>query len=155
MIPLPRIVTFVPRPTARWRPALAGALALAAVAGAPVAGAADEAVDGMDVVSLRDSGRSVDGDGSISTHWKGRDWIFANEANRAAFEANPRAYAPGFGGNCPVKLSEGQKQPGRPDLAIVVSGTLYLTSTAGARDRLAADPGIIAIAAEQWKRLGR
>ena len=28
MIPLPRIVTFVPRATARWRPALAGALAL-------------------------------------------------------------------------------------------------------------------------------
>ena len=157
MIPLSRIVPFMPRPAApaRWRAALAGALALAAVTCAPMAAVADQALGGMDVVSLRDSGRTIGGDGSISTHWKGRDWIFANEANRAAFEANPRAYAPGFGGNCPVKLSEGQKQPGRPDLAIVVSGTLYLTSTAGARDRLANDPAIIAVAAEQWKRLGR
>lgn len=113
-----------------------------------------EALGGMDVVSLRDAGRPVGGDPSISTHWKGHEWRFANEANRAIFEANPRAYAPGFGGNCPVLLAEGQRQPGQPDLFVVIGETLYLTSSPAARRRLSENPAaVLDQAAAQWKRL--
>lgn len=126
------------------------------MAAAPLAPAEAQALGGMDAVSLRDAGRVVGGEPSISTHWKGHEWRFANEANRATFEANPRAYAPGFGGNCPVALSEGERRPGRPDLFIVIGQTLYLTSSPEARRRLGDDPqGVLDRAASQWKRIGR
>ena len=115
---------------------------------------ADSALNGVDVVSLRDSGRALPGDASISTRWKGREWVFANEANRAAFESNPRAYAPGFGGNCPVSLAEGRKTPGHPEFAAVIDDTLYLTADGGARGLLIADPApILGRAAEMWAQL--
>lgn len=115
---------------------------------------ADSALGGVDVVSLRDSGRPIPGNGDISTEWKGSAWIFANEANRAAFESNPRAYAPGFDGNCPVSLSEGRRRPGSPQFPVVVAGTLYLTMDGAAQGRLKADPDpILGRAAKAWARL--
>lgn len=140
--------------TVRHRTALLAAALVAAVV--PLGAAQAQALGGMDAVSLRDAGRVVGGEPSISTHWKGHEWRFANEANRAAFEANPRVYAPGFGGNCPVALSEGERRPGKPDLFVVVEKTLYLTSSPDARQQLRADPhGVLKRAASQWKRLSR
>lgn len=112
---------------------------------------ADQALGGADVVSLHDSGRLIDGKPGISTEWKGRVWTFANEANRAAFEANPRAYAPGFGGNCPVALSEGRRQPGSAHFSVVVGGTLYVTTDGHAKQRMQSDPQpILRRAHETW-----
>lgn len=117
---------------------------------------AEDALDGMDVVSLRDAGRMAAGGDDITTHWRGREWHFTNEANRAAFEANPRAYAPGFGGNCPVALAAGRRSPGNPALFVIVGDTLYLTSTANARDLLQTDPEpILRAARTEWKHLAR
>lgn len=132
-------------------------IAAALLASAGATGAlADSALGGMDPVSLRDTGRPVVGDAAISTRWKGVQWVFANEANRGTFEANPRAYAPGFDGNCPVMLAQGEMLRGRPELFVIVGKTLYLTSSPGARGRLAADPqGVLAQAAERWRTLGR
>ena len=130
------------------------ALLAAALVALSLAPAQGQALGGMDAVSLRDAGRPVGGDPSISTHWKGHEWRFANEANRATFEANPRAYAPGFGGNCPVALAEGERRPGQPDLFVVIGKTLYLTSSPAARRRLTEDPGsVLKRASAQWKRL--
>ncbi|SDW13349.1 YHS domain-containing (seleno)protein [Paracoccus sanguinis] len=129
--------------------ALSAALGLAA---GPVW--AQTAVGGMDVVSLRDSGRAIAGDDAISTHWRGREWSFANEANRATFESNPSAYAPGFGGNCPVALSEGARRPGLPDFPVVIGGRLYLTSSGAAQSAMRADPdAILGRAATAWANL--
>ena len=146
-----------------WRPratlALAAFLVLLLTA-LPLASARaqsmPEALGGMDAVSLRDAGRPIGGDPAISTRWKGHEWRFANEANRATFEANPRAYAPGFGGNCPVALSQGERRPGRPELFVVIGNTLYLTSSPVARRKLSDDPAdVLARAAAQWKRMRR
>ena len=129
------------------------AAALATLSMAP-AQAQSAALGGMDAVSLRDTGRPVGGDPAISTHWKGQEWRFANEANRASFEANPRVYAPAFKGNCPVALSGGQRQPGQPDQFVVINHTLYLTSSPAARRRLNDDPvGVLKKATANWKRL--
>lgn len=115
-----------------------------------------QAVGGVDVVSLRDAGRVVGGDAAISTHWKGHEWRFANEVNRATFEANPRVYAPAFGGNCPVALAEGERRPGLPELFVLVGKSLYLTSSPRARQRLTENPqAVLGRAAIQWKRLQR
>ena len=117
---------------------------------------AEDALEGMDVVNLRDSGRATPGGEAITTHWRGSEWHFANEANRAAFEADPRAYAPGFGGNCPVALSEGERRAGRPELFVVVGRTLYLTSSPDARATLKAGPEPILKAAKAaWQKLAR
>lgn len=131
-------------------------LGAALVALVPPGPAQAQALGGLDAVSLRDAGRVVGGEPSISTHWKGNEWRFANEANRAMFEANPRFYAPGLGGNCPVAMAEGERRPGLPELFVVVGKTLYLTSSPDARERLRQDPeGIIKRATRQWKQLGR
>lgn len=114
------------------------------------------ALGGMDAVSLRDTGRPVGGDPDISTHWKGQEWRFANEANRAIFEANPRAYAPAFGGHCPVALSGGERRPGHPDLFVVIEHTIYLTGSPAARRILHDNPApVIKQAAQHWKHLRR
>lgn len=133
---------FLPPPLAA---AFAAVIALPALAGGVIGGA--------DVVSLRDSGRLVQGKPGILTEWKGSAWTFANEANRAVFEANPRAYAPAFGGNCPVALSQGRELPGSPSFFIVIDGTLYLTSGQDARQQMQTDPQtIIGRARAAWKK---
>lgn len=128
------------------------ALALWALPSGP---AAAQALGGLDVVSLRDAGRTVGGDAAISTHWKGREWRFSNDANRTAFEANPGAYAPGFGGNCPVGLADGERRPGEPQYFVVMDGKVYLAGSAGARERLRREPAILDLAARAWKRQSR
>lgn len=152
--------TLVRRLNAVVRPWLSLVVAAVVACAVPLAPAqADslrQALGGVDAVSLRDAGRTIGGDPSISTHWKGREWRFANEANRAIFEANPRVYAPGFGGNCPVALSQGERRQGLPELFVVVEKTLYLTSSPAARQRLREDPAqVLELANSQWKRLGR
>lgn len=136
--------------SAAW-PALAALALWGLLSGAAQA----QALGGMDVVSLRDAGRTVGGDPTISTHWKGREWRFSNDANRAAFEANPFAYAPGFGGNCPVALADGTRRPGDPQFFVVLNGTVYLAGSASARERLRSDPSIVGLAAHAWKRQSR
>ena len=114
------------------------------------------ALGGMDAVSLRDMGRPVGGDPDISTHWKGQEWRFANEANRATFEANPRAYAPAFGGHCPVALSDGERRPGHPELFVIIEHTIYLAGSPAARQLLHENPTqMLKQAARHWKRLRR
>lgn len=130
--------------------------ALLLVSALAVPAAAQDALNGIDVVNLRDSGRATAGGKDITTHWRGAEWHFANEANRATFEANPRAYAPGFGGNCPVALAQGERRPGQHDLFVVVGKTLYLTSSPAARSTLQSDPGpVIDAAKAAWKTLAR
>lgn len=124
----------------------------------PAAGLAQgggRALGGVDAVSLRDSGRPVAGNPSIVTEWRGSTWLFASEANRSAFEANPQVYAPALRGLCPVALSQGQRLAGDPKLAIVIQGKIYLPHDMAARTQLENDPGIAAAAAAQLRRLGR
>lgn len=105
---------------------------------APVASAAQWALGGMDAVSYRKAGRATPGRADVVTHWAGQDWHFATEANRAQFEANPRAYAPAFNGYCPVSLAEGRPQPGDPRQFVIVGERLYLLRSAQARKTLLA-----------------
>ena len=136
--------------------ALAVCLPAAGMAGGPGrAGGEPPALDGMDAVSLRDTGRTVPGDPGIVTEWRGRSWLFASETNRTVFEANPRAYAPALKGLCPVELLEGRRVPGDQSLAVVVGDQIYLPHDAAARDRLLRDPGIVPAAQARFRGLSR
>lgn len=110
---------------------------------APVAAASAQewALDGMDPVAYRSQGAAVPGRSNIVTHWAGLDWHFASEDNRAAFEANPRAFAPGFRGYCPTLLAlKGRATPGDPRYFVVVGQRLYLFSSPDSRTRFLAEP---------------
>lgn len=108
---------------------------------APVAALAQGwALGGMDAVAYRSAGDAVPGRSEISTRWAGQEWHFATEDNRAAFEANPRAFAPGLNGYCPVALAKGQVVAGNPRYFAIVGQRLYLMQSEAARQQFRADP---------------
>jgi YHS domain-containing protein len=126
------------------------ALAVATLAGA---GRADRAVylshhglgaGGFDVVAYFTHGSPVPGRPSHRILWKGVVWQFDTEANRERFEADPRAYAPRFGGYCTVAMSRNRLADVDPERGwLIHEGRLYLTHNAQARDLLARDPGAV------------
>lgn len=117
-----------------FRPVLV-CLALAA----PAAHADVWAMGGYDPVALMDSD-TVAGRPDLVTNWQGKQWHFANDENRAAFEANPRAYAPGLDGYCVVALSEGRLEPGDPRNFVVIGNRIYLLGSAQRRAQLLDNP---------------
>lgn len=132
------------------------ALPVLALGLAPAALAADWALDGYDPVALRREARAIPGASAIYTHWRGKVWHFASEENRAAFEANPRAYAPGFDGLCPIALEEGRPSQGDPHHVVIIGERVYLTRSEAARNRLLENPrGVLMAAKASWLRLGQ
>lgn len=137
--------------------------AIAAIAAAAIlpgwtgpALAADWAMGGYDPVALRREGRAVAGAAAIYTYWRGKMWHFASEDNRAVFEANPRAYIPGFDGLCPIALTEGRPSLGDPLHFVIIGDRIYLTRSETARRRLLADPRAVLMAAKaNWLQLDR
>lgn len=116
--------------------------------------AQDWALGGYDPVGYKQAGRAVPGRSDIATMWKGQLWHFSSEENRARFESNPRSFAPGFDGMCPVALSEGRREPGDPRYFALVGGDLYLLRSDVAERRLMQNPREILAAANQvWATL--
>lgn len=116
------------------RRSLIGALSAAMIA--PAALAQDlpvfyktdgAAIGGYDAVSYFAGGTPVRGLPEYSVMWKGAEWHFATAENRDAFEMNPRAYAPQFGGYCAYAMAQGELVSTDPMLWEVIDGRLYLT----------------------------
>ena len=85
------------------------------------------AVSGYDTVRyFRGDGKPVKGDARYSTQYNGAEWRFASQENLEAFEANPEAYAPQYGGHCAWAMSRGYLAPGDATLYKIVDGKLYL-----------------------------
>lgn len=118
------------------------------------AAAQNWALGGHDPVGSTQAGQAVPGRSDISTMWKGQLWHFASEENRARFEADPRAFLPGFGGLCPVALSEGRQEQGDPRHFAVVGGTLYLLRSGAAEQRFRSAPAeVLNSARAVWARM--
>lgn len=84
------------------------------------------AIGGYDVVAFFDAQRAISGSAEHALMWKGVVWHFASDDNQARFEANPRAYAPVFGGYCAYAISQGYLAPGNPELWVMEGGQLFL-----------------------------
>ncbi len=84
------------------------------------------AINGYDTVAYFTMGRPVRGKADIAVMWKGVIWRFASLAHREAFEANPRAYAPQYGGYCAYGVSAGYRDQIEADAWQIVDGKLYL-----------------------------
>lgn len=81
---------------------------------------------GYDLVAYHTEGKPVRGDGNNLVVIDDVTYLFANEANKKAFEANPDKYLPAFGGYCAFGASVGKKFVGDPEVWKIVDGTLYL-----------------------------
>ena len=93
------------------------------------------ALSGYDVVSYYQDGPQK-GDASISTQHDGATYLFANEANRDAFVANPAQYLPEYGGYCATAMSEGKIFEVDPENFKVSGDALYLFYKGEAGDTL-------------------
>jgi hypothetical protein len=56
------------------------------------------AIKGYDTVAYHTEGRAVKGKSEISYTWNDAKWYFAKAENRDLFAADPKRYAPQYGG---------------------------------------------------------
>ena len=85
--------------------------------------------------------------------WSGVAWRFASQANRAAFAADPTAFAPRIGGYDAQAASLGRVVDGDPGLYLIRDGRLYLFRSDATRARFLADGSIAAKSEERWALL--
>ena len=86
----------------------------------------DLAVDGYDPVAYFTDGAPVKGSQEFELSYNGAKWRFASADNKAAFEADPDAYAPQYGGYCAWAVAQGSTARGNPNNWAVYNGKLYL-----------------------------
>jgi len=127
-------------------------LSCAALADQPVIYASEgAAIDGYDVVAYFAEGKAVKGSRAHKVMWKGAVWYFASAHNRETFEANPRAYAPKYGGYCAYAMSLGRLASSDPTAWRIQDGRLYLNHNAGVREVWLKDvPGNVDRANANW-----
>ena len=148
----------------------AGALGLAAIAAvagprllggfeeqatAPVFAPEGVAIRGTDPVAYFTEGRPVPGTEAHSLKWNGATWHFASAENRAAFVAEPEAYAPEYGGFCAWAVAEkGKLYATQPENWAIVGGKLYLNYNDDIEARWQRDiPGFIASGDARWPEI--
>jgi hypothetical protein len=85
--------------------------------------------------------------------WAGVGWRFSSEANRAAFENNPDAFAPRFGGYDAEAVSRGRIVDAKPHLYIVQRSRLYLFRNDANRARFLSDEASATRAERHWTTL--
>jgi hypothetical protein len=138
---------------------LAATLGFAALAGPaeagdrkPIFSARDGvAIGGYDVVAFFVEQQARLGKPEHSIMWKGAVWRFVSAENQAWFEANPRAYAPRFGGYCAYGVSQGYLIRGNPTSWQIVDGQLFLLVNDGVHKRWRGQTGsLITQAAGNW-----
>ena len=115
---------------------------------------ANIAINGFDPVAYFVAGKPVQGDSKVSTSFNGATWVFASEANRALFVANPAKYAPQFGGYCSWAVSQGYTASTDPNAWKIVDGKLYLNYSLEIAEKWKMDiPGNIAKANANWPKV--
>ena len=109
------------------------------------------AINGYDPVAYFTMGKPVRGEASHSLTWNGADWHFASAETKAAFEADPQAFAPQYGGYCAYAVSKGATAKTEPDAWTIHEGKLYLNYDITVRGIWSEDiPGNIARADANW-----
>ncbi|SPH18759.1 hypothetical protein DEA8626_02302 [Defluviimonas aquaemixtae] len=109
------------------------------------------AISGYDAVAYFIEGRPVPGRAEYALKWHGATWYFANAETMEAFEMNPAAYAPRYGGYCAYAMSKGAVAPTVPEAFTVHDGQLYLNFSTEVRTIWSRDiPGNIALADAHW-----
>jgi len=109
------------------------------------------AIGGYDPVAYFTEGAPVPGKPEHSLAWMGAEWRFASAANRAAFEADPEAWAPQYGGYCAWAAAQGTVASTIPEAWAIHDGKLYLNYSRRIHRRWERDiPGYVAKADAIW-----
>ena len=112
------------------------------------------AVGGYDLVSYHNEDGPVRGSGFHKSEYEGVTYLFANEANKAEFDAKPEAFLPAYNGFCAYGVSVGQKFNSNPKVYEIVDGTLYLNLDRDIQQKWAEKKADnIAKADVNWKQL--
>ena len=109
------------------------------------------AVSGYDAVAYFTQQKAVKGDSRHVFEYAGAQWQFASVANRDAFIADPKRYAPQYGGYCAWAVAEGGTASADPTLWKIVDGRLYLNYDAEVQKKWERDiAGNIRKADQHW-----
>lgn len=81
---------------------------------------------GFDPVSMFEANAPIIGDAEFTSVHDGIDYYFASAETKAAFDADPAALLPQFGGFCAFGVYVGKKLDGDVRYADIVDGKLYL-----------------------------
>lgn len=112
------------------------------------------AVGGYDLVSYHQDDGPVRGSGFQKAEHGGITYLFANETNKAAFEAKPKKFLPEFNGYCAYGVAVGQKFNTDPTIYELVDGKLYLNLNADIQKKWSEDKAAnIQKAHTNWKTL--
>lgn len=109
------------------------------------------ALQGYDPVAYFTTGKPVKGSPDHALMWRGATWYFASAESQEAFEMNPQAYAPQYGGYCAYAMTKGAISPTAPEAFAVAGGQLYLTYSTEVRAIWEEDiDGNVALADLHW-----
>lgn len=97
------------------------------------------AISGYDAVAYFVENRAVPGIADHALRWRGATWYFVSAKNMEAFEMNPSAYAPQYGGYCAYAVARGSAGASAPEAFAVHGGRLYLNSSVAIREVWAED----------------
>lgn len=113
------------------------------------------AIEGYDPVAYFTQDRAVEGSPDLAADHGGATYRFASAANRETFLADPKKYAPRYGGYCAYAMAQGALAPVDPHAFTVVDGRLYLNFSKSVRSTWQQDiPGNIEKADVNWPALG-
>ncbi|MEB3337884.1 MAG: YHS domain-containing (seleno)protein [Leptolyngbyaceae bacterium] len=109
------------------------------------------AIRGTDPVAYFTQGRPIAGSSKFTYTWNNATWRFASAENRQLFAANPKRYAPQYGGFCAWAVSQGYTASIDPNAWKIVDGKLYLNYNKGVQRQWERDiPGNIRKANANW-----
>ena len=112
------------------------------------------AMNGYDPVSYYSEAGPASGRFEEALLWEGASWWFVSARNREAFEMNPEAYAPRYGGYCAYNVSQYRLRESDPLAWTLHEGALYLSSSPLSRERWQRDlRGNIRRADANWPQL--
>ncbi len=112
------------------------------------------AVSGYDPVAYFTAGQPVEGSADHELAWSGATWRFASAANLAAFQADPQAFAPQYGGYCAWAVAQGSTASSDPTAWRIVDDKLYLNYSHDIQGRWQQDiAGNIAKGDANWPKV--
>ena len=112
----------------------------------------DTALQGHDPVAYFTERKPVKGSSEFTADYNGATFRFASAENRAAFLADPSAYAPQYGGYCAWAMADGNHAKGDARYWKIVDGKLYLNFNRSIQQKWEADePALISRADAAWE----
>lgn len=112
------------------------------------------ALQGYDPVAYFTEGEPTKGNWKITSTYNDATYRFSSEEHKAAFDADPEAYLPQYGGYCAFGAAMGFKFDGDPNYWKVVDGELFLNISQDIQERWQTDiPGFITQADDNWTNI--